>query len=1278
MNDKDKTKEQLINELKEMRQRIAELGASESERKQAEKKTKQAAEEWRTTFDSITDLVSVHDKDFRFIRANMAVANLVGMKPKDLIGKHCYEIFHGRKKPLPNCPHWKSMETKKPVTMELFEARLDKYFEASVSPIFDEQGEFTSSVHIIRDVTERKQSEEALRQSEEELIAIYNSAPIIMMLVDEERRVRKINLKGAKFAQRDTEETIGLRGGEALRCMHHLDDPEGCGFGPFCQTCKVRLTVLDTFKTGKNHHQVEATLPFASREKPVTFLLSTVPLDTPAGRRVLVSIEDITELKKIEGDFENIFNLSPDIEGIFTTEGELVKVNRSWETILGYKTEELLEMGWATLVHPDDVERTNKTVEEQLKGNPVVHFINRYKCKNGSYKTLEWRATFAKEGIVHATARDITERKLAEEALKESEQRFRSIFNNARDGIILADIESKRFYTGNEMICQMLGYNLEEIEGLRVTDIHPQEARPYVLEQFEKQSRGEITLAKDIPVKRKDGSVFYADVNSSQIALAGRTFLMGIFRDITERRRAEETLRGSEEKYRSLFDNMINGFAYCQILVNEDNQPIDFVHLEVNDAWERQVGLRREDVIGKKVTEAIPGIKESKTDLISIYSKVALTGEGTSFDLYFEPLEKWFTISVYSPQRGYFGIVFKNITERKQAEEEIAKLAKFPSENPNPVIRVAQNGTILYANQGALPLLNKWRCRIGKLAPDYWRKFILEVLNSGLKKDAEVEIGNRKLSLTFAPVVDAGYVNIYGLDITERKLAEEALRESEEKLRLMFESVTEGITITDLNGNAVDTNDATARIHGCDSKQRLIGRSAFELIAEKDHARAMENMKRVLEEGFSGTLEYTLLREDGSEFPGELVVTLLRDQSGNPTGFVAVTRDITERKQMEEERQSAAKLESIGILAGGIAHDFNNLLTGIMGNIGLAKRHVEPKSKAMDRLAEAEKASVRAKDLTQQLLTFASGGAPIKETVSVAALISDSATFALRGSNVRVEFSLPDDLWLAEIDEGQISQVITNLVINANEAMPEGGVLNIGAKNTVIQRRGELPLPKGNYVEITIEDHGTGISKEHLDRIFDPYFSTKQKGSGLGLATAYSIIKNHGGYITAKSKLGVGTTFRIYLPASEKPIPKKEETAPVEALITRKGRVMVMDDEEVIRKLLHDELTDVGYEVELTVNGAQAIERYRKAKESGQPFDAVILDLTVPGGVGGKEVIRKLLEIDPNVKAIVSSGYSTDPIMSDFKEYGFSGVVAKPYTIAKLEETLHSIITGKG
>jgi CheY-like chemotaxis protein len=315
---------------------------------------------------------------------------------------------------------------------------------------------------------------------------------------------------------------------------------------------------------------------------------------------------------------------------------------------------------------------------------------------------------------------------------------------------------------------------------------------------------------------------------------------------------------------------------------------------------------------------------------------------------------------------------------------------------------------------------------------------------------------------------------------------------------------------------------------------------------------------------------------------------------------------------------------------------------------------------------------MRAKDLTQQLLTFSKGGIPIKKNIRCAELIKETAAFTLSGSNVRCEFSLLEDLWSVEIDEGQISQVINNLVINADQAMPEGGIIKISAENVTVGTEEALSLQEGNYIKITIQDQGIGIPKDHLNKIFDPYFTTKHKGSGLGLAVAYSIIKNHEGHLGVESELGVGSTFTIYLPASQKqPLTKKEAEKKV---ITGKGKILVMDDEEVIREAIDEILTHLGYQVEFARNGEEAIALYKNTKGSRQTFDAIIMDLTVPGGMGGKDAIQKLIEIDPEVKAIVSSGYSTDPVMADFEKYGFSGVVAKPYNIRELSETLYRII----
>jgi CheY-like chemotaxis protein len=304
------------------------------------------------------------------------------------------------------------------------------------------------------------------------------------------------------------------------------------------------------------------------------------------------------------------------------------------------------------------------------------------------------------------------------------------------------------------------------------------------------------------------------------------------------------------------------------------------------------------------------------------------------------------------------------------------------------------------------------------------------------------------------------------------------------------------------------------------------------------------------------------------------------------------------------------------------------------------------------------------------------------KVASIPELVKEVVNFSLRGSNVRCEFDLPDNLWPVEVDTGQISQVINNLIINASQAMPEGGIIRLCAENIILGSNDNdndndiVLLKEGKYIKISVKDQGIGIPKEHLSKIFDPYFTTKETGSGLGLAISYSIIKKHGGYITIESESGSGTTVYIYLPASEKDLFRVEHIVDEENLAAGRGKILLMDDQESLRNMVGEMLVYLGYEVVLAREGDEAIELYRKAKESGRDFDAVILDLTVPGGTGGKEAVQKLREIDPGVKAVVSSGYSYDPIMSEYKKYGFIGVVAKPYEVGELSKVLYKVIRG--
>jgi PAS domain S-box-containing protein len=397
-----------------------------------------------------------------------------------------------------------------------------------------------------------------------------------------------------------------------------------------------------------------------------------------------------------------------------------------------------------------------------------------------------------------------------------------------------------------------------------------------------------------------------------------------------------------------------------------------------------------------------------------------------------------------------------------------------------------------------------------------------------------------------------------------------------------------------------------------------------------------------------------------------------REEDGS-TLWHGILIDITERKHMEAELIKAHKLDSLGVLAGGIAHDFNNILTGIVGNISMVRHNIDPDGKNFEVLNEAEKAVFQAKDLTRQLLTFAKGGIPIKKVILLSDVLTESAVFTTRGTKVKCKFKIAPNVRFVHVDPGQISQVISNIVINAVQAMPEGGEVNITAENLNISDDSSIPLKRGEYVRVIIKDQGCGIPPQHLLKIFDPYFTTKQAGSGLGLATSYSIVKNHEGCITVDSELGQGASFSIYLPAfMGKAEAVQEELS--KGLKMGHGRILLMDDEKVINDVAIKILTKIGYTAEAVTNGAQAIERYTQTYGTDKAFDAVILDLTIPGGKGGKETIAELREINPDIKAIVSSGYSHDPVMANYEFYGFSSVLQKPYRIEEISQILHTLL----
>lgn len=508
-------------------------------------------------------------------------------------------------------------------------------------------------------------------------------------------------------------------------------------------------------------------------------------------------------------------------------------------------------------------------------------------------------------------------------------------------------------------------------------------------------------------------------------------------------------------------------------------------------------------------------------------------------------------------------------------------------------------------------------------------------------------------------------------DITERVKAKRALQEEKDRLAVTLRSIGEAVVTTDTKGRVTMMNRVAEELTGF-KQEEAVG---------QDIGKVLNIINPATGESYYGSLYYKrdkapveisnhiLVAKNGRRRRISANGAPIIDKDGQYMGEVLVFRDITEKQRIEEEMAKSSKIQSLGVLAGGIAHDFNNLLTVILGNISLAKAVVETGcSDIGNLLEEAEKGALQAKALTQQLLTFAKGGIPVKRVVDIAEVVKEATGFALSGSNVKCRFAIPPEVWSCEVDVGQVHQVINNLVINAVQAMPGGGEIVVGLENVFINEGCNLPLPKGRYVKITVMDRGVGIPHEYRDRIFDPYFTTKATGSGLGLATAYSIIKNHNGYIGVDSKVGEGSTFYVYLPASDKIVKSPDEvdlSVPHQA-----GRILVMDDEFSVREVIVNMLAAMGYEVEQAKDGQEAIDKYRQAMMEGKRFDMVIMDLTVPGGMGGKEAIRELLQLDPEVVAVVSSGYSSDPIMGDYQTWGFKDIIIKPFGIKELEKTL--------
>ena len=866
------------------------------------------------------------------------------------------------------------------------------------------------------------------------------------------------------------------------------------------------------------------------------------------------------------------------------------------------------------------------------------------------------------------------------EDLRKSNKQKELILNNISELIILQDLEHKILWANKTAYSAyecMTGYS-EQIRGRYCYEIWTErdeicEGCPLakaretgkIEEQEITQKNGRKYLIVGYPVKDDKGNIFR---------------LLEVVTDITKREKLEQALRESEELYKTLMN--ISPYA---VTVTDLKGEITYAS---GKTIEMHGYENSEELLGKSAFVLIdPSDHKRASENLDRTLK-----EGCVKDLEYLLKRKdgstfigELNASLMKDDKGQpqaFVATTRDISKRKKTEKKLKEREayNFALFNYSPVetVVVDRKGKVIKSNLAKrrsgdrVPEIGDimYRDYGSRHAIDMYKELMNCIDTSRNKEFPIMEYENKFLSINIAPFSDGAI--IISQDITERVKAEKALKENERRFRLIEETIPSLLVVTDKKGVNIYVSPNCKEVTGY-SRGELEGNFTW-WVHEDDREKAEKVFNSAFNKHIHGrNFEYKAIKKDGKIWYASSSWEPILNEEGDFQGMVVQTIDISDKKIMEEEVAKAQKLESIGILAGGIAHDFNNFLTGIIGNISLAKLKLEPKDEVYEILTESEKAAQSAKSLTQQLLTFSKGGVPIKEKADIKDLLRESANFVLVGSNVRCEFDFEENLWEVVIDKGQMNQVVNNIVLNALEAMPEGGAIVIKTENLELTETKKIPLEKGKYVKITVRDTGVGISNDNIPKIFDPFFTTKQKGSGLGLATVFSIIKKHKGFIYSESELGKGTAFYIYLPASLE-VQKSKQKREEEKISQDKGKVLIMDDKSFIRKAAQRALDLFGYDVHGAEDGEEAIKLYKEAKDDGKPFDVVILDLTVPGAMGGLKALKELRKIDPKVKAIVSSGYSDDPVMSDHVKYGFNEIIKKPYEYHELAETVKKLI----